>query len=1613
MALTFRGFWSPDAIYGLDDVVEYYFRNSDDTVDYALTQSYRCKLSFTPNSSPSSRCPLLGYTLPPDPSSGSSENRNLLYIHLHASDLYAVVNEGGSWADHRYYDPQNWTGPHGADGLLQESNWEAGPAAHADWSDLSKYKIGGQTFSSDGLTTYSSDKYGGEAGTCNIAGYDTKADCEGANGVWTVGKEVSFDEVQGETDSDSYYISSVQNYKGDYSSSDDYKRFDIVREPKSHLFYYARRAINAVESADIAIKDFSVGPPSYVSEGSHVGTVEYSDDKVFTYSKISGGTEITSSVWEALSPSDPEDGTDWQGLYVGDQFNQRFSIGDIVDLSALTKPANKNTYTVLGISEMDMFLGTFGAVSEGDVMAAETHVGPKFFKKESSEVTSTTPIGEDNPVTNQIWSYEKFFFDADYGSTVSFTARNKQYQYGDGYKSVAPLGVNSIRMEFDLSFSNRSNREANAILHFLENKLGQHETREESYFLAYDQGISGFRMDDEALFFPYNNAENLTKRFYSFGFEHKIENEDVHTVKASIINTTSSTLNVAEGIFVNPAPAWDATETYTEHSVVFCPDNQKYYYSYSENPHSSFRPCLPLDGGWQDRSDHDRIITNHEYEQLATGVDGRGRYEPFASRAVVSINEDIWTREFYWKPSIDVSLRHDPAITEFSSKASPYSQYYPAHKQNINPLKFQLKFENRSDEEAYAILHFLESRLGYKSFLFVPPAPYNRKRRFFCESWSHTYVFRNNHTIAVTFEQFPLGLNTPLSEDQIDNIAPKVNLNRGTLSVSQDLNFKAWQLPSGDKTQHLKRVLTLRNTGETGIRVPLVPASSVLGEDGNPSSKFSLSLTWGKYKSSVEITSGALVDTWANDKTYGVSVSSSDSLGGGVPVIYQNADENYFYSQTSNGEVTKLSQDLELLENSGTCNITEHTDKDACEAANGAWTPAKFPKNKAHNTNLLERPAEGIIAPGEEFFLEVYFNTLGAVSISKPGSVFGGSISIPYHYDASSEKPFDSEEAYETGNIVQYDGKVYKRKVDGVNSLWESNDWEEVSEVKLVSLEAVVNPELYDEKKKEITFSIDRPGVEEIISTAYDVQDNIDNITSFIQGGEDKYQDLVLNASSEGSALACPTTLEGFELISGLEHDLDGYLFLGVIKSEVDLLALNPYDGASDYASGDEVSSSGSAWRKVGDQVSGVHSTPSEGADWTDVTTELVYRNFYNSEAVSILRSNSFVLTDEDDPELLHLALHTSRSSTGLFQLKFLSKNSPEAVGHVREVSQISQSGSVNISNEIQSSGALSGIELEDVRKVTINLTGVFFGKSNTSPAVELGGGWGETAEIELNIGSISNPCLIIGRGGGGGTGMMTEGVLYENGDPSLEQSQMSPPTSGGKGGDALSFSSISNQIVKVNFINGSVYAGGGGGGGGGYSGMSQRSQTSFLLNFGGGGGGGAGHGAGAFPRGSDGPLDINSGGQAAAAINNSSVFQSSLGSGGNGGVFGAPGGAADEVENATHKILGKGGGPGRAITWDKLPAPPFEIVGCNYAPANTEEPPWDLDGYDEAANYDVNERVSYSARTWKKLTLQNSPSHSAPGVHIAEWEDVTGATFKSASGLSPDIAGECGQRLN
>ncbi len=118
-------------------------------------------------------------------------------------------------------------------------------------------------------------------------------------------------------------------------------------------------------------------------------------------------------------------------------------------------------------------------------------------------------------------------------------------------------------------------------------------------------------------------------------------------------------------------------------------------------------------------------------------------------------------RNFDHKPSLAFSLEQTPDNIQ-----SSFVKYYnKKFKRGINGnlSTFNLTFEQRSDEEASEILQFLESHLGYKKFRFQMPRPYLKDgsyitspsrpyiSSFYCPSWGHDIIYKNNHTISATF----------------------------------------------------------------------------------------------------------------------------------------------------------------------------------------------------------------------------------------------------------------------------------------------------------------------------------------------------------------------------------------------------------------------------------------------------------------------------------------------------------------------------------------------------------------------------------------------------------------------------------------------------------------------------------------------------------------------------------------------------------------------------------------------------------------------------------------------------------------------------------------------
>lgn len=105
--------------------------------------------------------------------------------------------------------------------------------------------------------------------------------------------------------------------------------------------------------------------------------------------------------------------------------------------------------------------------------------------------------------------------------------------------------------------------------------------------------------------------------------------------------------------------------------------------------------------------------------------------------------------EFIWNPTYnsDLSVRPNVKIVQFGDG------YSSSAKDGINNvlLPFNLLFDKRDDNEARAILHFLDKRAGAESFVFTPPFPFNIDKLFVCRNWTFSTVFANNHTIRAEF----------------------------------------------------------------------------------------------------------------------------------------------------------------------------------------------------------------------------------------------------------------------------------------------------------------------------------------------------------------------------------------------------------------------------------------------------------------------------------------------------------------------------------------------------------------------------------------------------------------------------------------------------------------------------------------------------------------------------------------------------------------------------------------------------------------------------------------------------------------------------------------------
>lgn len=109
------------------------------------------------------------------------------------------------------------------------------------------------------------------------------------------------------------------------------------------------------------------------------------------------------------------------------------------------------------------------------------------------------------------------------------------------------------------------------------------------------------------------------------------------------------------------------------------------------------------------------------------------------------------TRTFFFRPDKDVSLNFDHQNKQNNFQGS-FTQTLNLSRNSNSLNEFDLTFSNRGQKETYAILHFLESHLGYKKFVYDHKDNLiNTKRVCICTQWSHTFNYKNSNTIQARF----------------------------------------------------------------------------------------------------------------------------------------------------------------------------------------------------------------------------------------------------------------------------------------------------------------------------------------------------------------------------------------------------------------------------------------------------------------------------------------------------------------------------------------------------------------------------------------------------------------------------------------------------------------------------------------------------------------------------------------------------------------------------------------------------------------------------------------------------------------------------------------------
>jgi phage-related protein len=306
-----------------------------------------------------------------------------------------------------------------------------------------------------------------------------------------------------------------------------------------------------------------------------------------------------------------------------------------------------------------------------------------------------------------------------YGSSISFTATNSSWRGSDYYQFVMANGVNSIKAEMDFTFQGNKD-DIKSILRRIENAT--------TGTITGDIAFSG--TEDCINFGESKNKVqlNLDTAYYKNFSGSQISDYNIKHISSDVYELNVSLFNNRVSPILNNGIGFIADRTV----------------SISDSSFLKFDVATGSTG-----TANSKVFNNYFYLTDSRGstitpsnVSGLATYTGIAENA---------TRTFFFEPDQQVSIpiSHSTRVNQF--KNSFHQQLNISRNQNrIDELN--LKFTNRGERETYSILHFLESHLGYKTFVYKYDDDIIKQNRvFYCPQWRHTFNYKDSNTIEAKF----------------------------------------------------------------------------------------------------------------------------------------------------------------------------------------------------------------------------------------------------------------------------------------------------------------------------------------------------------------------------------------------------------------------------------------------------------------------------------------------------------------------------------------------------------------------------------------------------------------------------------------------------------------------------------------------------------------------------------------------------------------------------------------------------------------------------------------------------------------------------------------------